>query len=61
MTMPTVTEVRRELEPVTRDPFIDGLPTTPSAAQPAGRRASDAHADVLRSGGGAVPRGEIPL
>jgi hypothetical protein len=34
--MPVVTECLRRLEPVTRDPFIDGL-HNPASKQPGGR------------------------
>jgi hypothetical protein len=36
VTMPVVTECLRRLEPVTRDPFIDGL-HNPASKQPGGR------------------------
>ena len=34
MTSPTVTELPRRLEPVTHDPFIDGLETDRASAEP---------------------------
>jgi hypothetical protein len=61
MTTPTVTELRRQLEPVTRDPFVDGLTRTPPGPEPAGRRASDAQAYVVEFGSGALSRGGTPM
>jgi len=34
MTLPTVSDRVHELEPVTRDPFIDGLDTRPPLPSP---------------------------